>query len=600
MKTQIKWKCRLPMGAKHKDCVNGFIMSTAARFMAQPSPTEVPQVTPHFLLISSCLSVIFIDFNYEGKPGEKSLRSLDQVAYQGESGPRARSSLKDSYGNPIEYDTLEAIDANKPSKNKQDPNSFVIPGYASGILQQHELPTRNAFGGGEGGRKIDDDRIHFIDPLQNNFQGNAKPPTLPAPGLSFPSGNEGNVNTSPIDIPKPNIDLPETPQTPINDPLDQELHPPPTVDGQFATPSDLPSVSLEVPHTQHNLPQQPIHQDLVPPQIPSDGQNVIIPRPNLDAAETPIDNSNGPLNQGLLPPQQNSFDSPGVKASPEDNNNNNNNYNSNPFLNPNSNPNPNVNEPVLITEVHFAPKPSNGLLPPKDPSPNDISYQQSDFVQTTSTPPGKFTGSFNPAPSAVPSFNQNQPGIGSQRPSDDGKFQGSFSPPNVGVHNQNQPGIGSQRPTNDGKYQGSFGGPPGILSSNDAGSAPQQSFQIPVQILQSPPSNKFGGPTNQQTFNSIQKPSGTAPGKFQGSFGGPPGVLSPPQGTFNAKPQQNFAGNQAAPTVQAPTTQILPQQRPTISSDSTQSKLSNSAYGKYTGKFGGPPGILSPYDNDKN
>lgn len=110
-----------------------------------------------FLFTAS--AVIYIDFNYEGKPGEgKSLRSLDQVAYQ-DGVNRARSNLKDSYGNPVEYDTLENIDANKAGKDK---NQFVIPGYASGILQPHEVPARSSDFNVETSRKIDDDKIRKL------------------------------------------------------------------------------------------------------------------------------------------------------------------------------------------------------------------------------------------------------------------------------------------------------------------------------------------------------------------------------------------------------------------------------------------------------
>lgn len=72
--------------------------------------------------------VIFIDFNFDGKiGGEKAHRSLDQVQYQ-DGGIRGRSTFTDSYGNPVAYDTLDDVDAQKPSNNKDNPFQYVIPG----------------------------------------------------------------------------------------------------------------------------------------------------------------------------------------------------------------------------------------------------------------------------------------------------------------------------------------------------------------------------------------------------------------------------------------------------------------------------------------
>lgn len=402
------------------------------------------------------------------------------------------------------------------------------------------MPTRSNFNG-EQPRKIDDDRIHFVDPLQNTFQNSDKPST----SLSTPIGavNSQQAQT-PINIPRPNIDLPETPQAPIDDPLNHPLSPP-----QNDNSDGAPSFALQVPHG--NAQQFPVTHDLIPPQIPTDGQSVFIPRPNLDIAETPIDNSNGPLNQGLLPPPNQgskpvSFDTgaPGFA-------------------------NPNQDGPVIIPEgeVLFAPKPSNGLLPPKDPSPNEINFNGPD-QPTSSTPTGN-------------------------------KFGGALGQVVTAVQN---------------KFTGSFGGSSGILSSRQ----PTTSNQIPVQVIQSSfPSSK---PSTQNVFTQTPKDSVQ---KYQGNFGGSPGVLisdnqydrvsltqaqptAPipsvvPATTLENKFNGGFGGaqgvlgNNLTPPNQPLATQTLAQ-LPSVASDTSKSNTIQ----KYTGQFGGSPGLLQAYDNLKN
>ena len=599
------------------------------------------------MVVSINFSVIFIDFNYQGKPGEKSLRSLDQVSYQ-DGVNRARGSFRDSYGNPVQYDTLEAIDAKKPSNNKNDPNKFLIPGYASGVFQPHEVPTRSNVNV-ETPRKIDDDRIHFIDPLQNAYSNSDKPVSTPSSSLSLPLGTQEQAanNPTPIIIPKPNIDAPETPETPIDDPLNHELHPPTDDSSSSAAPvskPETPSFALETPKGNDQSSQQiPLTQDLIPPQIPTEGQSVLIPRPNIDASETPIDEDfNTLLNKGLLPPS----DTPagfGSDTSTEANDN------SSPTFS-----NPNQDGPVIITDVNFAPKPSNGLLPPKDPSPNEISGQPNDSEQTysQSTVPtlNKFTGSFN-APQGG-SFGQ--AGVNKASPiiTSPNKFSSSFGVP------QNIPVVvvtsfPQQRPTatNLNKYTGSFGGSQGVLGQPGVNRAPQT--QIPVQVVSS---NKFTGtfggsqgvlggtgpavnqipvaifqeqfgvnkpfqgpaPT-QSIFTQPPKPS-TVANKYQGNFGGPPGVLvsnnqydrvTPTQQTQSTAPIPAVAPTIATSVVekfgaednssnlnqQVPTTQTL-SQLPNLNNYPSSSK--ENVVQKYTGQFGGAPGILRPYDNSKN
>ena len=506
---------------------------------------------------------------------------------------RARSSLRDSYGNPVEYDTLENIDAKIPGKNHYEPNKFIIPGYASGIFQPHEVPTRSNFGP-ETGRKIEDDRIHFVDPLQNTYQNSDKPIQAPLATLLPPGADFGNLNTQQsIHIPRPNIDLNETPQSPpIDDPLNHQLFPPKddTSGGQSAP--NAPSTALQVPGG--SFQQASLHQDLVPPQYPNQGPGVFIPRPNLDISETPIDNSNGPLNQGLLPPND------GPKTS----------FSS--FNNFGTTPNPFKNTgadgPVVITEVHFAPKPSNGLLPPKDPSPNDVNFQSPDAQPTASTSNkfggpsiggqtgNKFTGSFGGAPGILSTIDK-------VRGAPQGSTQGAIN-----------------------KFTGSFGGSSGILGGKP--STQQNPNQIPVTVIQSPPPTQtsfsnFGFPSKPptqasfSTTNAALEPKNTV-NKYQGAFGGSPGILV----SDNAVDRNTGQSTVQAPTV-APTIATLPldsrfsgtlggiQTSTTFNAQPTQAApqfpaLSNnvpvsqkeSTAQRYTGQFGGAPGILRPYDNN--
>ncbi|CRK97634.1 CLUMA_CG011019, isoform A, partial [Clunio marinus] len=470
-----------------------------------------------------------------GKPGEKSLRSLDQVTYP--DGIRVRNSLRDSYGNPVTYDTLEAIDAKLPSKTSTDPNMFIIPGYASGILAPHEVPTRSSFNG-DFSAKASDDRIHFVDPLHNTFQNNDKP--------SQTTSTTNTFNQTPINIPKPNINLPETPQVPIDDPLNHVLTPP-----KSNNPSS-PSASLQVPTG--NYQTVTVSKNLVPPANPSNGVSVFIPRPNLDIPETPIDKSDSPLNQGLLPPT----DSAVVKQ------------NTPTFKNPTQ------DGPLVITEVHFAPKPSNGLLPPKDPSPNDINFQPQQIPTTTAATVNKF----------------------------------SFG---TSIIKQDK---------TQNKYTGSFGGAPGILGNLVP---PTQRTQIPVTIVQDPltTNKQFQAPSPTQNTFTTQKEVGVQ--KYQGNFGGPPGVLVNDNFADSAGSSTQAQPTYASPTLASPTIEnkytggfggASTQQKPAFSlqppTPQTIAQLplsiNNNNYAsskekvieKYTGTFGGSPGVLQAYDNLRN
>lgn len=397
------------------------------------------------------------------------------------------------------YDSLDSVDAQQPSNNKDNPHQYVIPGYASGILQPHEIPSR----GTDEGRTIHDDKIHFVDPLSpNSFQTFD---SVPSTSLTVPGIVPGNFQT-PIEIPRPNIDLNETPlplETPTNDPLETPVN--------SNLPKSPPSTVLELP-VEPGFNTNPFLVGLVPPQIPSSG-GVEIPRPNLNAHETPIDDSQNALNQGLLPP---------TTAQP----------NFNTFTNPNQ------DGPIIITDVLFAPKPSNGLLPPKDPIPENFDFQSNPTINnnlnslpslTSST---QFTGtiggiSTTPAPIHIPV----------QVIHDTGKVN---------------------------KYTGTFGGAPGVLVNTinpSTGLVPPQPTRVHTTTV----------------TNTVAPTVASSINKFTGTFGGSLGVLSPGGSATNVAPTaQAITGSATTQTSSVPITQL----------------------NKKTGlTFGGPAGVLRPFDN---
>ncbi|CAO1415298.1 unnamed protein product [Diamesa tonsa] len=521
------------------------------------------------------VDVIFIDFNYGGKPGEapKSLRSLDQ--YQDGSN-RARSDLKtDSYGNPItqQYDDLENLNSGK--------NKFVIPGYASGILGSNETPNRvGAIP--EGQRKYDDDRITFVDSYQNTYTNTQNSLFKPSTGLATPpfGSQPGIENNSPVDIPKPNIDAPETPVTPIDDPLNGPLNP----------PQQTPSPGLSFPVGSG-------------PGVGNNDSPVIIPKPNIGIQETPITENDGPVSQGLLPPPENGQGFNGLNTKYTPNSINDIPLNGNSFQ----------NGPVIITDVSFAPKPANGLLPPKDPIPYDVN---GDNQNTNNV--GQFGGAsgiLGGAPAtnnvAIPSQNNSPPPaptFNTQNPTktSDGKYTGNFG---------GSPGIlgGSPAvPTNNGNYkppQGQFGGGQGLLSIPT-----QTTNQIPVTVIQSPePNNRYNPGQNQPPPTQIAFTPGAAPdtGKYSGGFGGAPGVLSSSNTAYTtqkATSQQQFLTNSVVPTTANNNYQggfggssgIFGNAPAASAPTPVAVQHDNASSHKHTGLFGGPSGVLTPFDNVKH
>lgn len=207
------------------------------------------------------------------------------------------------------------------------------------------------------------------------------------------------------------------------------------------------------------------------------------------------------------------------------------------------------------------------------------------------------------------------------------------SPPPVFVPQNSFPSSTTVRPleqTTPKKYSGSFGGPAGLLGSQQnlgtaytkpptfasipvstpANLIPQNvaTSQVPIPtqarpanpVLNVQSANPVYGQQQQQQQPQPARPVGpslfTGGNKFTGSFGGAPGLLGSQQqpGTHVTPgsailPPTASVGGFAAP--QAPSVQQPLQHLQSLKPTGTGSK--------FTGTFGGPPGVLRPFDNAK-
>jgi len=375
----------------------------------------------------------------------------------------------------------------------------------SGILDSREIPTRGSVDTSEG-RTADNDRIHFVDPLsQSSFQTFNNEPSTSLSGPGFNSDSQ-----SPIEIPRPNIDLPETPISSNDDSLNSNL------------PNAPPSTVLEVPINQGSN-NRPFTPGLVPPPTQVlNSEGVEIPRPNLDIHETPIDGSNNLLNQGLLPP---------TSAQP--------NFNTNIFLNPKQ------DGPVVITDDQtvFAPKPSNGLLPPKDPIINNFNFQSIPSINAL------------PSSTTTSKFNTNFEGTIL------GGITTTAAPLQIPVQI-----IHSQDEVKINKYTGTFGGSPGILVSNNH--IDRVVPTISTQRVQ---------PSTSTIVNNVVPTQGSI-NKFTGSFGGSIGLLSPNSNSASVGIPSTAQTISDVPSTQSNNVLFSSKKKPSLT-------------------FGGPEGVLRPFDN---
>lgn len=560
------------------------------------------------------LSVIYIDFNYEGSRAEKSHRSLDQVAYE-DGSSRARTTFKDSYGNPVAYDTLDDVDAGRPSKNKNQPFNYVIPGYASGILEENDTPTRSTNLDTQESRQINDDRIHFVDPQRDFFNHASNSPVLPQLPTTFGANAVEPTNSDSFGRSRPAISQGILP--PIDDPLNPEnIHLPSDPQKSEGVPATAIENDNSKPHFFRLRP--PIDDPLLPENIhlPSDPQKsegvpALGSKPHffklLPAIDDPLKPENIQLpddpqkseglpatilqndhsvSHGLLPP----IDDP---LNPE-----NINLPSNPqasegvsatfFQNdrPSLSQRP-TNDPVKTDNINFPLNPQNslsvGLEPPQLPN--------IDLPQTLSSNPflPPAVNTFNHPKTST--FNSNEPVIitddqiafaprpsnGLQPPKDPQQdininFQApaiptvpttkfttaNFNRGSLPTTQQTQiPVVVVQEPkVNLNKYKGTFGGPPGILTSN----------------------SQFGNIAPTQASPQITPSTSTVSinRRFSGNFGGAPGVLGSDSSLPTVSPTRNsFTTFNSGGNV--------------ISSERSVNK--------YQGNFGGPSGVLQPFDN---
>ncbi|XP_055593306.1 bromodomain-containing protein 4-like [Uranotaenia lowii] len=278
-------------------------------------------------------------------------------------------------------------------------------------------------------------------------------------------------------------------------------------------------------------------------------------------------------------------------------------------------------------QIHQQPKQPQGPQQPQIP--------QQPQLRPTEAPVQKFTGSFGGAPGLL----GNQQNLGTAYTTTASPKQPILPqirptpppppPPPTQFITTPRPAPPTQPAPN--KFTGSFGGAPGFLGNQqNLGTAykpttpqpqiPQPQPPIPFQPPQQPqqqipniirPPAPFQPPTVQH--NPPQQPPRPPPvqqfpgNKFTGSFGGAPGLLGnqkkpgthvspdgsilPPSGPgLNAGAVHQNHPAPPQPPHQQPSQQHPHQQqqpRP-VSSGST-----------FTGSFGGPPGILRPFDNVK-
>jgi hypothetical protein len=561
--------------------------------------------------------VIYIDFNYEGSRAEKSHRSLDQVAYE-DGSTRARTAYTDSYGNPVAYDTLDDVDSGRPSKNNKQPFKYVIPGYASGILEENGTPTRSTNLDSQESRQPNDDRIRFVDPQRNFFAhaSNAPaPPQLPSSfGLNAIENSQTNQETFQDGRSRPTISQGILP--PIDDPLNPE---------NIHLPSDphrsegVPATSIEndnskphffrlrpaiedplLPHNIH-LPTDPQKSEGVPalnnkphffrlrpaiedPLLPHNIQLPSDPQKSEGLPATILQNDNS-VSHGLLPPvggtsegvsstffqNDRSVVSQGILPPPI-----------NDPLNPE-----NINLPLNPkTSEGFAASrngnsPSDGLEPPQLPNIDLPSNLNSNpflppAVNTFNHPK---TSTFNSDGPVVITDDQiafaPRPSNGLQPPKDPQQEDVNFNFRAPALPTAPTPkfttGIFNRAPTTqqtqipvvvvqspkvvENKYKGTFGGPSGILSASD-----NQFSVLPTQA-----SPQITPSTSSVTINR----------RFSGGFGGAPGVLG---GDSNRLPAPSTTQN-------------------TYTTFNSGNVISERSANKYQGNFGGPSGVLQPFDS---
>ncbi|XP_063703452.1 uncharacterized protein LOC134833144 isoform X2 [Culicoides brevitarsis] len=231
--------------------------------------------------------------------------------------------------------------------------------------------------------------------------------------------------------------------------------------------------------------------------------------------------------------------------------------------------------------------PSDSLLPPLETNEFESRYNQPVDInivpQEKNEPqPEVFIVPFNPAPSAQPAIKPTSATVQ--------KYTGGF-----GFSNPSNT-ILAQAVDENNKYTGGF-----IVTSNQQAptQVPQLSTSLQTPHLTTSSGNKYTGGflTNQQAPTVPSPiPSRPAADRFTGSFG--PTASLPLQTT--ASTGNKYTGGfgyahvqpSQQPLVAAPTQQVTIQQ-----GQYKQETPSQVVVQKYTGGFGGPPGLLVPFDH---
>lgn len=495
---------------------------------------------------------------------------------------------KDSYGNPVTpYSDLgttglESVgfipEATRdtfhgPNNNHHGNWNFKLPSYASGIIEPVQIPSNAP-----------------ALPQQSQpplFQQSATTPRAPTTAFQFvsnakiPTIGDGQITFAqkPLNglIPPlfPGEQLPgykidvgtERSSIFVKDPfgapsLDKGLtlpHNNPPVNFNQGTPQNS-QVPLQIPLSippfapsqpqvpQHSQPQFPQHhQNPQPPQYQPTTQSQQNPQqPQIKPTEAPVQKFTGSFGgaPGLLGNQQH-----------------------------------------LGTAYTSTPQSIKPVSPQTYPTPPTTHFQPTiSQAPSPTTAPNKFTGSFGGAPG----FLGNQQNLGTAYKPTTPPIPSTPQRPVSAFQPQSQPQPQPQYPPTQA---------PNIIRPPSP-FQPQPSFQ-PQQPTQTPGGSYTGTFTQQhnhhqqqppQSQSSVtQRPGQYAGNKFTGSFGGAPGLL----------------GNQKQPGSHVkPDGTILPPSGPGNGFSSTTGSSSRpvavaSSGTSFTGSFGGPPGVLRPFDNVK-
>lgn len=337
----------------------------------------------------------------------------------------------------------------------------------------------------------------------------------------------------------------------------------PSVDNRNQRPSViLPSFDLVAPPPEGNFPANDQQNSFIPPPPP--------PTPNANFF--PANNQQNTFNPAPSPPSfSTNFIPTGI--SPDG--------------------------PIIITEVgDFAPRPADGLLPPKDDSelePSVLPQRPNIFATSPTFPnspettvtviPGKYSGGFGGSSGVLGA---------TRKPIS----SNSIAPPPQVLPTQQAQAPVRTSTSDDTKYTGGFGGNQGVLSPPSINflppPVPQETFipvaqpdepqPIPSTSLLAPilPPDSVPADRSQipATSQLVPPQPTTNTGRYTGGFGGSQGVLGQnrPATSTNAI-STTRASFTTPPAIQTTTFNPIPSR-------------TNNNPGKYTGGFGGSSGVL--------